>query len=174
MALDIGRKGQVSIEFILIVTIALFYITSVVWPIVNESTTASEDVQGISATKISAMKIANALNEAASSNGDMKKTISISLPLNAVIESPNPELPINLDTIKFTAFVDAAGGNPDEINCEIGETEVIGEETITLNYKCTSTIELITGAGTTFNISGLIFRDFVVEKDISGVSAGWA
>ena len=64
MALDIGRKGQVSIEFILIVTIALFYIITVVWPIVNESITASEDVQGISATKISAMKIANELNEA--------------------------------------------------------------------------------------------------------------
>ena len=173
MALDIGRKGQVSIEFILIVTIALFYITSVVWPIVNESTTASEDVQGISATKISAMKIANALNEAASSNGDMKKTISISLPLNAVIESPNPELPINLDTIKFTAFVDAAGGNPDEINCVDGD---IGPapDNLVLNYECTSTINLITGAGTVFNISGPIFKDFIVKKDISGVSAGWA
>ncbi len=43
MALDIGRKGQVSIEFILIVTIALFYITSVVWPIVNESTIQNLD-----------------------------------------------------------------------------------------------------------------------------------
>ena len=173
MALDIGRKGQVSIEFILIVTIALFYITTVVWPIVNDSTTASEDVQGISATKISAMKIANALNEAESSNGDMKKTISILLPLNAVIESPDPDELPNLDTIRFTAFVDAAGGNPDGINCVSGETTGPPDD-ILLNYKCTSTIDLITGAGTTFSITGPIFKDFVVKKEFEIVSAGWA
>jgi len=171
--LDIGRKGQVSIEFILIVTIALFYITSVVWPIVLDSTAAAEDVQGVSVTKISAMKIANALNEAESSNGDMKKTISIALPNKAIIESPDPN-DSNPDKIKFTVYVDASGGNPDEINCEPGDTEVINEETIILNYECGSTIDLITGAGTTFNITGPIFKDFVIEKTTGTVSAGWA
>ncbi len=163
MALDIGRKGQVSIEFILIVTIALFYITSVVWPIVNESTTAAEDVQGISATKISAMKIANALNEAESSSGDMKKTIIISLPTDAIISCDGT------DEIKFTAYVDAAGGNPDEINCDPIIEGVPPDDTI-VNYKCDSTIDLITGAGTTFNIIGPIFKDFVVAKDNSEIS----
>ena len=164
MALDIGRKGQVSIEFILIVTIALFYITTVVWPIVNESTTASEDVQGISATKISAMKIANALNEAESSNGDMKKTISILLPDKAIIFCDGS------NTIALTAYVDASGGNPDEINCVDGETEIVETETVLVNYKCTSTIDLITGAGTPFDITGPIFKDFVVEKNDFGIS----
>ena len=164
MALDIGKKGQVSIEFILIVTIALFYITTVVWPIVNESTTATEDVQGISATKISAMKIANALNEAASSNGDMKKTINIALPDKASVSSDGS------DIIALIAFVNASGGNPDELNCVDGEIETVGTETTLLNYECTSTIDLITGAGTAFDITGPIFKDYVIEKENAVIS----
>ena len=163
MALDIGRKGQVSIEFILIVTIALFYITTVVWPIVLDSTAATEDVQGISNTKISAMKIANALNEAESSNGDMKKTISISLPNEAKIYCV-----AGTDTIVMEVNVTPSGGNPDEINCVNGDLE--GEPPTPINYKCTSTIDLITGAGTPFNISGPIFKEYIIEKTVTGVS----
>jgi len=163
LALDIGRKGQVSIEFILIVTIALFYIITVVWPIVNESITASEDVQDISATKISAMKIANALNEAESSNGNMKKTISILLPNKAIISCDGS------NTIVLTAYVDASGGNPDEINCVSGEDTGAPDFTL-LNYECESSIDLITGAGVPFNITGPIFKDFVVEKNDIGIS----
>lgn len=167
MALDIGRKGQVSIEFILIVTIALFYITTVVWPIVNESTTAAEDVQGVSATKISAMKIANALNEAKSSNGDMKKTISISLPNEAEIYYAT-----GTDTIVMDVNVAPGGGNPDEINCINGDLK--GFPPTPINYKCSSTINLISGAGTEFKITGAIFKDFVVKKTAEIISAGWA
>ena len=167
MALDIGRKGQVSIEFILIVTIALFYITTVVWPIVNESTAAAEDVQGVSATKISAMKIANALNESKSSSGDMKKTMSISLPNEAKISGIT-----GTDTIVMNVNVAPNGGNPDEMNCVNGDLE--GDPPTPINYICTSTVNLITGAGTTFNISGPAFKDFAVKKTNGVISAGWS
>ena len=169
MVLAIGRKGQVSIEFILIITIALFYITTVVWPIALDSATAAEDVKGISDTKISAMKIANALNEAQSSSGDMKKTISISLPAKAIIEYDNADP----NKIKFTAYVDASGGNPDEIKCNPGDTG-LPPENVLLNYKCESVIDLITGAGAAFNFSGPIFKNAVVEKTGLVVSVDWS
>jgi len=166
LVLALSRKGQVSIEFILIITIALFYITSVVWPIVLDSTNAAEDVKDISDTKISAMKLANALNEAESSSGYMKKTIRVLLPFGAEISGT-----AGVDEISLIAYVDAGGGNPDEINC----TEIIaaGEcpNGAATCYKCTSTISLISGAGTTFNITGPIFKNFVVEKGgLAGVT----
>ena len=162
MALDLNRKGQVSIEFILIITIALFYIITIVMPIVLDSTTATEDVQGISNTKISAMKIANTLNEAESSSGSMKKTISIALPDKAIISCCTVP-----DVIDMTAYVDASGGNPDEINC--GDGDIAPDGTV-LNYKCTSAINLISGAGAQFSYSGPLFKKLEIEKNNLGVT----
>ena len=167
MVLDLGRKGQVSIEFILIITIALFYITTVVWPIVESSTEAASDVKGISDVKISAMKISNALNEAESSSGDMKKTMGISLPDKAVISSDGS------DEIILVAYVDAIGGNPDEISCVPGDDTGPPDFTL-LNYRCGSSISLISGAGTVFNITGPIFKNLVVQKTGGIVNVGWS
>lgn len=154
MVLALSRKGQISIEFILIVTIALFYIGATVLPIVTDSANSASDVKAVADTTLSATKIANTLNEAASSSGDMKKTVSIVLLASSKISCDGVANMVNYDV-----NVTASGGNPDELNCH---------ETGPLNYECSSSVPLVSGASTAFEIRGPLLKKVIVEKD-SGI-----
>lgn len=158
-----NKKGQISIEFILIVTIAFAYIGATVWPIATDSAQAAFDVKAIADTRLSATKIANALNEAASSSGDMKKTVSVVLPENSEISCDGAA-----DEVKYKARITSSGGNPDEMNC-IPSTE-LGPQGNPEYYTCSSSVPLVSGASTLFSITGPIFKEAVVEKAASGLT----
>ena len=175
------EKGQVSIEFILIVTISMVYIYGVIWPIVDDSTSAATDIKAVADTKISAMKLANALNEASVSNGDMKKTINIFLPDGGSIECQTGN-----DFITYKTLVAYVGSwdsgnpapaadswNPDEDHCTYVPQPDPDDRPDW--FECSSTVELLEPLqedcpGT---IVGSLFRKFVVQKTGGAVSIGW-
>lgn len=171
------EKGQVSIEFILIVTIALVYIYGVIWPIVDDSTNAAADIKAVADTKVSAMKLANALNEASVSSGDMKKTINIFLPDGGSIECQTGNDFITYKTL--VAYVgkwdpmSPAGWNPDEDHCTLVLQPIPADRPDW--FECSSTVELLEPLqedcpGT---MVGSLFRKFVVQKTSGAVSIGW-
>ena len=163
MVLALNKKGQISVEFILIVTIAFVYIGATVLPIATDSAQAAFDVKGVADTKLSATKMVNALNEAASSSGDMKKTVSIVLPENSEISCDG-----DANEVKYDVRVTGSGGNPDEVNC-IPSTD-LDPQGNPKYYTCSSIMPLVAGASTQFSITGPIFKEAVVEKNGGGIS----
>lgn len=168
----LSKKGQVSVEFILIVVIALIYIVGSVWPSALMGARAAEDVKAIADAKLSSMKIANALNEASVSGGDMKKTISLFLGANSEISCD-----LANDRIAYSVVVDYvnAASNPDPLNC------IVEPPTGTpVGWKCQSGVNLNAGlSGFTCPTiktgpSNSLFRSLVVEKKTGNVSVSWA
>jgi hypothetical protein len=170
MVFALNRKGSISIEFILLIGIALIYINGVVWPIADSSSNATAEVKAVADTKIAAMKLGNAINEASVSSGDMKKTVQLFVPENAEIGCTPASA-----SLGYTVYLDyiGAGFNPDEMHCTDYPVPPADPEF----YKCSSSIDLVAGpdnciAGTV--ISGPILRDIVVKKDAAGISVEWA
>ena len=157
------EKGQISIEFILIVTIAFVYIGATVLPIATDSAQAAFDVKAVADTKLSATKMVNALNEAASSSGDMKKTVSIVLPEDSNIGCNGLDSKVSYDV-----NVTSSGGNPDEMNC-IPSTE-LGPTGNPRHYTCHSSVPILAGAGTPFSIIGPIFKQVIVKNENGVIS----
>ena len=171
----LNKKGQVSIEFILILTFGLVYITAFVWPVVEDSSQAAFDVKAVSDTKVSALKLANALDQAALSSGDMRKSIKIFLPRDSKLECNTTE---GSEGIEFSAFVSTIGGswNPDQDNCSAIEDPpgtVVGFECVSkVPILADAAAELDNGGGCPM-MAGPIFRNLVVEKSGSGTTVSW-
>ncbi len=152
-----NKRGQVSIEFILLIVIALVYIYGTVWPLIDDARFAAEDVQRVSDTKISAQKLANALNEAAANSGESKRTIHLLVPNKASIscDTANSE-------IDFTVNVNKMHGRP-------APSENCSETGDPLYFECTSSIALLdTPTCTPNKIQGPLVRAVVVTNS-SGV-----
>jgi len=83
---SMNKKGQISIEFILIMLIMLLYLVAVVQPTAALAANSTEDVARLSQTKFTAQKLGNSINELKSNEGHGKKTISLFVPKNSRIE----------------------------------------------------------------------------------------
>jgi uncharacterized protein (UPF0333 family) len=169
----LSKKGQISVEFILLITIALIYITTSVWPIVDQGADAAEDVKSVADAKFSSMKLAKALNEAAVSSGDMKKTFEVFLGPNTTIacDLANQEI----DYTVIVSYINAIS-NPDLTKCVV-ENDAVGNP---IGWRCDSYVELLPGAAG-FNCPAMqtgndttLFRSLVVEKQAGAISVSWA
>jgi len=174
----LNQKGQVSIEFILIVTIALIYVNAVVWPTVESSSQAAIDVKAVSDTKVSAMKLANAINEAETSSGNMKKTVNVFIPKDAKITITK-----NVNTISHETMVSYMNNfNPMEKIGNIGCDPVLDPSGNTIGFLCISSVEILTTASNNlllptnpnpFEIKGPRFGQIEVEKTDTTISVDW-
>lgn len=171
-----NNKGQVSIEFILLIVIAMVYIYGTVRPLINDATTAAEDVQRVSDTKISAQKLANAINEAAAGSGESKRTIHLLVPKGVEgglrgtrIECDSPNNKINY-IVEISTLHER---NPMQESANIGctpQTDPLDSLKI-LYYECKSSITCLSGAvpGNCPAMIGPLFKAFAVTRDASGV-----
>jgi len=189
--LVLSKKGQVSIEFILLVAISLIYINAVIWPVVENSSQSAMDIKAVADTKLSAMKFGKALNEAAMSNGDMKKTISFFLPENSSIVCVSGA---GGDRLEYSVLVDFMGSwdsaactaenpgglgfNPDELHCVVEDNPIACDRP--LGFTCTSQIDLLAGAVPSSPCPVMntgegerVFRNLVVSKDSGSIEADW-
>lgn len=175
---SLKEKGQVSIEFILIITIALIYLNTVVWPSVENSSQAAFDVKAVADTKVSAMKLSNAVNEAATSSGNMKKTINIFIPKDGKITIATGATSINYEIL--ISYMD--NFNPmdkvDGIGCSPFPAPPADPE----GFLCTSTVNILASAANNlslptdpnpFEIEGPRFGQLVVEKSGTAISVDW-
>ncbi len=176
---NLKEKGQISIEFILIVTIALIYINAIVWPSLDLSTKSAFDVKNVADTTTSALKVAGALDEAALSNGDMKKTINVYLPKDANITITKGAT--NIDYSIYVSNPNNTGFNPmeevDGIGCEKELRDAPGtDETF---FFCKSRVKVLSNAAANLNLAspfvmkGPLFRKLVVEKENGLIELYW-
>ena len=85
----IGSRGQSSIEFILLVAIAMIYISTVIMPSVEISKRAASDTMQLSQARLAAEKLANTIDSVAAASGDAKATITIIVPQRALVKCLN-------------------------------------------------------------------------------------
>ena len=81
-----NRRGQISIEFILIVLIIIIYIHSVVQPTLMIATESAQDTTRISNVKLAAEKLAGTINQLEASQGNGRKTIDLFVPEKSYVE----------------------------------------------------------------------------------------
>jgi len=168
----LSKKGQISVEFILLVVICLIYIAGAIWPIMGQGADAAGDVKAVADAKLSSMKLAKALNQASLSSGDMKKTFNLYLGPDSVIacDFPNNEI----DYTVTVSYINAIS-NPDTVNCS--QVDVAGEP---VGWRCSSSVELLSGAVApscpAMQTGGdtSLFRSVVVEKQAGAISVEWA
>jgi hypothetical protein len=164
----LSKRGQISIEFILIITISLVYINVYVWEAVESSSQTATDIKAVADTKVSSMKLANALNEAATSSGNMKKTINLFLPENAMITCNEPA-----ESIDYSVMVSHMQWNPDVINC----VEVF-DGTDPIGWMCSSEVELLPSAVTGLvggcpDMDRPLFKQITVERLGPAITVDW-
>ena len=164
----LSKRGQVTVEFILLITIGMIYIAGSIWPIVDQGAGAAEDVKAVADAKLSSMKLAKALNEAAVSSGDMKKTFNIFLGPNTTVscDSANDQI----DYLVTVSYINAIS-NPDMANCIV--IMVAGDP---VGWDCDSYVEALSGAvaaacpAMQTGEGGSLFRSLVVEKKAGAIS----
>jgi len=79
------QKGQISIEFMLLLLFVIIFIGAVIMPGVSIATSSAEDVARVSQARLAVEKIANSVEEIASLGGDARKTVHIFVPQDAEI-----------------------------------------------------------------------------------------
>jgi len=80
-----NRKGQVSIEFLLLLIIMLLYIQLIIMPTIDFSANYAEDAIRLGEARFSAEKLANTIDYIALSSGESKQTIKLFVPKDANI-----------------------------------------------------------------------------------------
>ena len=81
-----SKKGQISIEFMLIILITLTYLQLLTATVINPSIDSVEDTTRMGQARLSAEKMTSTINEIASSMGEGKKAINIYVPKDATLE----------------------------------------------------------------------------------------
>jgi hypothetical protein len=161
-----NKRGQISIEFILIILIALIYIHSVVQPTATIASQSTEDVTRLSQAKLAAQKLAAGINQLGANQSDGRKTISLFVPKNSSIECAS-------DRINFSAAMSDLREPPQCVGCERG---CEGKE-------CKGYAELIDGASPNCDFGGSalisagnsnVFREVVIAKEAGVISVEYA
>lgn len=84
-----NRRGQTSIEFILLLVIMMLYIQTVVLPLVENSTRSAEDTTRLAQAELAAQSLANAINYVGSAetsaNTYAKQTLHLFVPKDTVV-----------------------------------------------------------------------------------------
>ncbi|MBI4044884.1 MAG: hypothetical protein HY392_04195 [Candidatus Diapherotrites archaeon] len=80
------RKGQISIEYLLIISLMLLYITVIILPNVDLSAKTAKEIAGISQARLAAEKILSTANEVALSGEKTRQTIRVYVPARTFID----------------------------------------------------------------------------------------
>ncbi|MBI4053593.1 MAG: hypothetical protein HY394_06175 [Candidatus Diapherotrites archaeon] len=155
-----NRKGQASIEFIMIVLISLVYIVGYVQPNITIAAESAKDVARVGQARLAADKIASATNAILTSSGEAKETINVFIPAEATIEcSPSK--------ITFKASLSAKlGPGKEPPACQNDGTgninKCVGEATFIKNINSCGNISA--------PITGPASLRIAIQNDSGGVS----
>ncbi|MEK6942233.1 MAG: hypothetical protein AABW85_05235 [archaeon] len=103
----LGTKGQLSVEFVLILVVILLYVSTLIQPKIVQFQGISEETFGLGYTSLAANKIVNAIDLVQLSGKDTVQTITIFVPENGYIickgyGSVIPATDQNTITFKYT------------------------------------------------------------------------
>ena len=167
-----SKRGQISIEFILILLIVIIYIFSVIQPTSKIATESTNDIARLSQAKIAAQKIATGINQLEANQSIGKKTISVLVPKNSTVRCGTGT---EEGKIIFEVTMSEYGPSPPECYDSPPPDEICDQGFGCIEGKCSGYVEHIassTGStltcfgGTNSIIAGNknIFREIVVEK----------
>ena len=77
---SLNGRGQVSIEYILLLIIMLIYVQIMIQPILETAVNSSEEISRLGQVKAAAEKLTNAVDFVSLSSGNTKQTVSFFLP----------------------------------------------------------------------------------------------
>ncbi|MDO8646876.1 MAG: hypothetical protein Q7R70_00480 [Candidatus Diapherotrites archaeon] len=83
--MSLGKKGQASIELILLLAVVLLLVQTIILPSFEAAQKASSDVSSMAIVRSQAQKLANAIDLVGSSNSGAKQTIHLVVPAHAKI-----------------------------------------------------------------------------------------
>jgi len=112
--------GQASVEFMLLIVLILFYINTIISPSLDTGTKSLQDTTRLGAIRLSAQKIANAIDYVGSLTGEARTTVNVFIPERTVIycDAGNPVGSL----VGFRADVDlnttACGFDGSPLNCD--------------------------------------------------------
>ncbi len=112
------KKGQTSIEFMLLIVISLLYIQTVISPNVNESLLSVSDTARIGEARLATEKLANAINYVAASNSESKTTVNLFIPDRTIISCDESNRRISYQTIIDGNIAKCGIIDGDPSNCE--------------------------------------------------------
>lgn len=112
------KKGQTSIEFMLLIVISLLYIQTVISPNVNESLLSVSDTARVGQARLATEKLTNAVNYVASSNSESKTTVNLFIPDRTVITCDESNKRISYQTIIDANIAKCGILDDDASNCE--------------------------------------------------------
>ncbi|MFH1752121.1 MAG: hypothetical protein ABH821_04260 [archaeon] len=121
------NKGQISIEFMLLLIIMLLYIQAVIIPAMNDSTASVQDVRRIAESNLALEKIYNTANEIAFASGDSFQTITVFIPEETKINC------LTGNRISFTTYLDNTLPKPLTCNEEAGTGRFYCEKILFIN-----------------------------------------
>ncbi len=76
-------------EFILIISVAMIYISTIILPSVEVSKRATDDVMQLSQARLAAEKLSNFIDSVYAASGDAKTTITVLVPARAQVKCLN-------------------------------------------------------------------------------------
>jgi len=177
--LKTNKKGQVSIEFVILILFMLVYISSVAGPMVASANNTAEEISALGSAKIASQKLANAIDEV-SLAPKAKKTVSVFVPENSILEIDSAS-----KTIKFRVEMKNSENPkpcpPGEENCCKTETTeererlvCSGQAEFTAGNVSTSLNYNPSAPGENNLIIGKTFAEITVYNNGSAISVSYA
>ncbi len=100
---SLNKKGQTSIEFLLVFVIMLIYIQIIIQPSVIRVSESAKAVSSVGQTKLAAMNLAESINEVYLISGESKKQVWLFIDRNSTIrcDASNKKIKfeVNLGTL---------------------------------------------------------------------------
>jgi len=105
-----NKKGQIAIEYIILISILLLFFQAIIYPNVNFSENMVQDIHGITQTKQSIDKLSNDLSSFVSSSGYGKRLVYFYLPTSSKIICDGT-------TIDYNITISSQSPQPNISNC---------------------------------------------------------
>jgi len=112
------KKGQTSIEFMLLIVIVLMYIQTVITPNLNETLISVSDTTRVAEARLATEKLTNAINYVAASNSESKTTVNLFLPERTIILCDEGKKIIGYETELDTAMAKCGILDGDDSDCD--------------------------------------------------------
>ena len=151
--MSFGKKGQASIELILLLAVVLLLIQTIIMPSFEVAKSSSDDVSSMAIVRSQAQKLVNSIELVGSSAGSAKQTIHLMIPAHSkilcndsgIILNPTPASPW---AIYYQTWPDSGVGVPEACSYD-ADYQAPGDNTH--KQRCTGMIALLLPSGTTIN-----------------------
>lgn len=136
-----NRKGQASIEFILLIILMLLYVQTIILPAIDMSKSSVKGTMGLGEAVFAGEKIANAINYVGSGSGEGKETISVYLPAESTISCAKSQPGVSQQDIvrvKYTLTFET-----DNAHCDSATGVCTKDIGTFVNFDCPSALQFV-------------------------------